>query len=73
MAVLGVVSEIQLTIDAAKLFSWPSYVTGLRSNLRCDVVLVVITNDRAVGAWARRPISLGPGTGFVQAVVLPLA
>jgi hypothetical protein len=32
-------------------------------------VLLVFTNDPAVAAWARQPISLGPATGYVTPIV----
>ncbi|MCC6216846.1 MAG: hypothetical protein IT376_18450 [Polyangiaceae bacterium] len=70
-AVLAVVLEVQLWIARQKLFVWPSYLVSARASLRTlDAVLFVITNDLAVPAWARQPIPLGPGSGFVQAHVL---
>ncbi|MBC8068846.1 MAG: hypothetical protein IAG13_10980 [Deltaproteobacteria bacterium] len=52
------VVEIQLAKDHDKRFSWPLYMAGLRARLRCPVAVVVITLDRRVERWARRPIAL---------------
>lgn len=60
--VFGIVVEVQLDIDAGKLFSWPAYITNLRSRLRCDVELLVITPHLHVARWASRPIPVGQGT-----------
>lgn len=67
---LVVVVEVQLAIDARKSFAWPAYVVGARTRHRCDVVLLVVTPSDSVASWARRPISLGPNTGSVQAQVI---
>ncbi len=67
---LGIVLEVQLTIDSAKRFAWPVYLAGIRAKLRCPVVLVVVTPDRTVRKWASSSISLGPGGSQVQPLVL---
>jgi hypothetical protein len=68
--VLVLVVEVQLAIDPEKTFSWPSYAVALRARHRCPVLLVVITVDRAVARWARRPIAFGPGAGYLRPLVL---
>ena len=68
--VLGIVVEAQLHVDDDKRFSWPAYATNLRARLRCDVELLVFTPDRAVAAWAMRPIPIGQGV-FRPVVVGP--
>jgi hypothetical protein len=69
--VLAVVIESQLGIDDAKLYSWPVYLTVLRSRFRCDAVLMVVALDETVGRWASRPIDLGNGGRVVPLVVGP--
>lgn len=56
--VLGVIVEVQLSRVDQKLFAWPAYVAVLRSRHRCPVELLVLTHDRAVAAWAAKPIQL---------------
>jgi hypothetical protein len=68
--VLGVVVEVQLSVDGGKTFSWPAYAISLRARHRCPVVLVVIAVDRAVARWARRPIVFGPVSGHLMPLVL---
>ena len=69
MATLVMVIEVQLRPDADKRFSWPAYVTNARARHQCDATLVVVTPYKYVAAWARKPISLGPGSGHVQPLV----
>jgi hypothetical protein len=68
--VLVIVFEVQLAIDPRKLFSWPSYLVAARARHRCDAILIVVTPDAAVAAWAQRPIPLGPRAGSIQAAVI---
>lgn len=68
-AVLAVVIEVQLDVDGRKRFSWPAYLVGARIRGGCDALVIVVTADRAVAAWARAPIRLGPGS-VVQPLVL---
>jgi len=56
--VLGVIVEVQLARVDQKLFAWPAYVSVLRSRHKCPVELLVLTHDRAVAAWAAKPILL---------------
>lgn len=56
--VLGVIIEVQLSRVEQKLFAWPAYASVLRSRHKCPVELLVLTHDRAVAAWAAKPIRL---------------
>ncbi len=68
--VTGVIVEVQLGTDEAKLLSWPVYVSTLRAKHRCAAVLLVIAPDPGVAAWARRPIELGhPGFRLTPVVI----
>jgi len=69
--VFGCVVEAQLTEDAKKLFSWPLYVTSARARHECPFVLVVVSPDERVAAWAARPIPLGGGQTFKPLVLGP--
>jgi hypothetical protein len=70
----AIIVEPQLSKDAQKRWSWPTYVCGLRARLRCNVVLLVISIDEAVAAWARAPIETGhPGFTLTPLVVGPEA
>jgi hypothetical protein len=62
--VSAVIVEVQLQPDNAKHFSWPAYVTALRSRLDGPVALLVVTDDASVARWARQPIETGH-PGFV--------
>jgi hypothetical protein len=68
----AVIVEAQLHRSSRKRWSWPAYVTGLRARLRCQVALLVVTNDPVVARWAARPISIGhPGLVFTPLVLGP--
>ncbi len=41
-ALMAVIVEVQRSRDAGKRFSWPVYVTALRSQHKCDTALLVI-------------------------------
>jgi hypothetical protein len=56
--VLGVIVEVQLSRVDQKPFAWPAYASVLRSRHKCPVELLVLTHDRAVAAWAAKPIRL---------------
>ncbi len=66
--VLGLVVEVQLDVDDDKLVRWPAYLTNLRSRLRCQVELLVVTPSRRVARWAAQPIPVGRGA--IHPVVL---
>lgn len=55
----AVVIEVQLAADADKPTRWPILVAGPHARYRCSVDLVVLTLDRAVAAWAARPLRVG--------------
>jgi hypothetical protein len=63
--VLGVIVEVQLSHVDQKRFAWPAYVSVLRSRHKCPVELLVLTHDRAVAAWAAKPIQLDLAGGSV--------
>jgi len=68
--VTGVIVEVQLREDKAKLLSWPVYVSALRAQLACPAVLLVVAPSPAVAAWARQPIELGhPGFQLTPLVI----
>ncbi len=67
---LVVVLEVQLRIDPRKVYSWPLYVAAARARHERPTVLVVVTLDRQVARWAAQPLTLGPGSGYVQAAAL---
>lgn len=68
---LALIVEVQLRRDERKRWAWPAYLGGLRRRLQCSTLLVVLTPDAAVGAWASLPIALdGLGLSMVQPVVL---
>jgi len=65
-----VVGEVQLDIEAEKLFTWPLYLFAQRERHRCPAYLVVVTPHEAVAAWARGLLCTEqPDTQF-RAVVL---
>jgi hypothetical protein len=67
---LAVVVEIQLRYDARKRFSWPSYLTQVRTAHRCPAVLLVISLSTATAARCRTPIVTGhPGIDLVPLVI----
>jgi len=67
--VLGIVVEVQLSVDHHKQFVWPMYVVGLRARIRCPVHLLVVAPNDRVAQWAAEPISLGGDNRF-SAMVL---
>ncbi len=71
--VLGIVLEIQLSRDEDKRYSWPAYVTNLRTRIRCPVCLFVVTPEESVAQWAGKTIDLGAGNFFTPCVLGPLS
>ncbi|MQY06032.1 hypothetical protein [Actinomadura macrotermitis] len=68
----AVIVEVQLGHDAAKGYSWPLYMMGLRQRLRCPVMLLAICPKRPVARTYMRPIDLGhPGMTLTPLVVGP--
>jgi len=56
--VYAVVGEVQRGRDDDKPFTWPAYLAGARARWRCPAAVLVLCPDRAVAAWAARPIEL---------------
>jgi hypothetical protein len=56
---IALVLEAQLKPDPDKPRSWPAYLARLRGRLRCDVLLIVVTDDAATSRWASKPIAMG--------------
>ncbi|MFI9510484.1 hypothetical protein [Nocardia sp. NPDC052566] len=69
--VLGVVIEAQLRPDKDKSWSWPVYLTTLRSRLRCPTALLVLCLNKSTAAWCREPIEVAPGFVLVPMVLGP--
>ncbi len=68
----SVIVEVQLTPDPEKRRAWPVYVTVQRARSRCNVTLLVVTNDPAVARWAATPIETGhPGFVLTPLVLGP--
>ncbi len=65
---LGIIVEVQLRIDDAKLYSWPHYATSLRLRLSCPTCVLVYTLDDKVARWAATPVSCGPAWTFAPIV-----
>lgn len=67
--VLGVVVEVQLSVDDDKRWSWPVYLATLRARLRCDVILLVVCLTDSVARACAVPIDMGhPGWTLVPEV-----
>lgn len=67
-----VIVEVQLTIDPQKRLMWPSWVSTLRAQKNCEVLLLVVTDSTEVARWAAEPIPLGnPGSSFAPLVLGP--
>ena len=69
--VLAIIVEVQLRKDAAKRFTWPLYVAGIRRRFSCEACVLVVTPHESVARWARQPIVLGPGGSFEPLVIGP--
>jgi len=69
--VLGIVVEVQLSLDTRKRFVWPVYVVNLRARLEVPVCLLVVTPVEATARWAVKPIDLGGGNRFIPLVLGP--
>lgn len=68
---LGIVVEVQLSVDERKKFVWPAYVANLRARLECPVCLLVVTAHDAVARWAARRTEMGGPHHFTPYVVGP--
>jgi hypothetical protein len=64
--------EVQTSIDPGKKRTWPYYLTALRAEYECAVILVVVSPVAEVRAWASEPIATGhPGFTLKPVVVGP--
>jgi len=68
---LGIIVEVQLSVDEEKQYTWPAYVANLRARIRCPVCLLVITSEDGVANWAEKVIELGGGSRIVPCVAGP--
>jgi hypothetical protein len=74
---LAVVTEVQLSYDPDKQYTWPVYLAQVRAAHKCPAVLLVICADAATAARCRVPITIGhPGFDLqplvIDAVTTPL-
>jgi hypothetical protein len=69
-SVLAIVLEVQRDKDPDKKYSWPVYVAVVRATKRCRTVVLVVTPDDDVAAWAAEEIDLGIGRGTLRPLVL---
>jgi hypothetical protein len=69
---LGIIIEVQLSVDDEKQYTWPAYVANLRARIRCPVYLLVIAMEDKVARWAGRAIKLGGGSRIIPCVAGPL-
>jgi len=67
---LALVVEVQLRTKEDKRLKWPVYVAGVRAELACPVVLVVVAPRASVARWARARIELGHPGFALQPIVL---
>ncbi len=67
---LAIVLEVQRDEDPDKKFSWPVYLTVVRSRKRCGAVVLVVAPNADVAAWSAENIDLGLGFGNVRPLVL---
>jgi hypothetical protein len=68
---LVIVVEAQLGKDPDKPRRWLQYHVALEERHRCDVVVLVVTADAKVAAWAADAIVIGPHGWFAPAVLGP--
>lgn len=71
--VLGIIVEVQLSVDPRKRFSWPVYRSGLRARLECPTCILVVTPSERVAKWATARVELGMGDTFHAQVLGPTA
>lgn len=66
----GLITEVQMSFDADKRWTWPVLAAGLGARLRCPVAIVVFALDDAVAATYRQTIDLGWGLIKVTPIVI---
>lgn len=67
---LAVVVEVQFGRDESKTWSWPAYLVNVRARLKCPTMLVVVSPDRAIAKWCRKPIETGHPRLVLEPVVV---
>jgi hypothetical protein len=67
---LSIVIEVQRDVDRRKELTWPAYVSVRRVRGKCPTVLLVVTTNADVAAWASKPIDLGLGLAVMRPLVL---
>jgi len=70
---LGVIVDAQVEPDTTTRYAWPHQACALRAELRCPVLLCVVTPRRSLARWAARPIRLGGGNLFQPTALGPAA
>ena len=61
-AELAICFEVQLKVDPSREWAWPLYLAKLRFDLKCPVVLMVLTPSPSVVRWCSEGFDLGhPG------------
>lgn len=68
--VLSIILEAQRDMDNSKKSSWPVYLAVERARKGCPVIVLVVTPDLKVAAWAAENIDLGLGLSNVRPLVL---
>jgi len=68
--VLAIILELQRDKDPRKKGSWPVYVAAVHAKKHCPTIVLVVTPDADVAAWATEPIDLGLGFSVVKPLVL---
>ncbi|MFV2197592.1 hypothetical protein [Nocardiopsis sp. LOL_012] len=69
---MGVLVEVQRDTSERKRYTWPEYLTCLRSRHECPVSLLVVCPRQSVADWYTEPIRLGhPGFTLSPLVVGP--
>jgi hypothetical protein len=69
-SVLAIILEMQRDKDPRKKRSWPMYLAAVHARNQCPTLVLVVTTDADVAAWAAEPIDLGLGLSVVKPLVL---
>jgi hypothetical protein len=67
---LAIVLEAQRGPAPRKKYTWPVYCAVARAERECPAIVLVISPDAEVAAWAAETIDLGLGRGAIQPFVL---
>lgn len=68
---LGVIIEVQRSIDLRKKRTWPLYAHALHEKQNVPVILIVVATTSAVETWARGPCISGPTSSWSPIVIGP--